>query len=505
MIQLPIRMPNFPPLRESVVRVVSAENLRAVASHTTDPTALLGLAFLARPGEPVGKEIAQRAAGSKPEYESIPALLTVMMERIDKDSVADLLERDPQNALGHYLQGALLYVANHESEGLVQFRVAADQDLQTYDALTGEALIKGLDALGLSGLDRLCALSWATARWTNFGSLGIQPVYQIMSELAKRVDPTARAELADILLKFAGQLFNSNFSNRFFAVRAAEAGFVLKAEQEAEHLAKRRGYAAAVYGLVSPLFSVPGIREWWNHSPQQLAHFLPGRIHQAFAAAEPSLVASTYGERNLEVPESERAALETAKANASQAAKKLLDAALVDPDEIFGSYLKGLPRIQQATDAKPVFEWTPVESLMTKKPDLFQAAAENEKAMAALWQAGENAPSRRNVGRMMEISWAIENYAQQHDQIYPTNLDLLFEAGYLKPPLETRSVRTGRPYVYVAAGEKRLDKANDRARFVLFYDDAQVSEGWYECAFASCVCNGLREAELREHLRARGK
>jgi len=418
MIQLPINMPNLPTFRESVDRAVSPENLRLLASTTTDPGVLLGLSFLARSGEPVRKELGELAVRAKAECAPIVALLAVMMERIDAESVGDLVQKDPQNGLGHYLQGALHHVSNRESEALAEFRnAAACSELRFYDSVTGDALFKALDALGLRGLDRLCALSWTTSQWVNFGGAGIQPVHLVISELARTMDAVTRAELAEILLTFAGQLFVTNFTNRFFALRAAEAAFVLKAEFAADQSpAKRQGYAAAAYGLVSPLFSWPGIKEWWHHTPQQLAHFLPGRIHNALAAAEPSLVAATYGERNLAVPESERAAMEAAKANATQAAKKLIEAALRDSDGIFAPYLKGLPRAERPAGTGAVFEWTPVEGLINKRPDLFQAAAENEKAMAALWQAGENAPSRRNGGRMLEIAWAIETYAQKHDQ-----------------------------------------------------------------------------------------
>ncbi len=484
MIQLPIKMPNLASFRESVDRSVCAENLRALASTTTEPIVLLGLSFLARSEDPVRKELADLAVRGKNEYAQVVAVLAVMMERIDAESVGELVQRDPDNALGHYLQGALLHVANRNNE----------------------ALEAAIDALGLQGLDRLCALSWAVSRWTNFSSAGFQPTYRAMSELAKAADTATRSELAEILLSLAGHLFATNFTNRFFALRAAEAAFILKAElPAAESPAKRQGYAAVVYGLVTPLFSWPGTKEWWNHGPLQLAQFLPGRIHSAFAAAEPSLINATYGESNLAVPESEREAMEAAKANASQAAKRLIEAALKDPDAIFGPYLKGLPQVERQAGCTPVFEWTPVESLLNKRPDLFQAATANEEAMAALWRAGENAPSRKNVGQMMNIGLALLQYAQKHNQVYPKSLDVLFESGYLKPPPEVKSLRTGRPYLYVAAGERIPAKANDQAQFVLLYDDEPGPYGCFECVFASCTGGAVREDDLKEQLRRRGK
>ena len=508
MIQLPIKMPNLPPYRESVDKAVSADSLRAAASTAREPAVLLGLSFLAKSGDPVRKEIAEMAVRARIEYAPIVAILSVMMERTDAESVGELAQRDPDNALGHYLQGALLHASSCESEALRAFRkAAACSELRCYDSTTGEALFKALDVLGLQGLDRLCALSWTTARWGDFSSAGIQPTYQALSEMARTADPTTRSELAEILLTLAGHLFATNFTNRWFAQRAVEAAFIIRAELTgAENPPKRNGYAAAVYGLTSPMLSWPGIKDWWNPGPLQLAQFLPNRIWRAFAAADPSLMnACILGETNVNPPESERAAFEAAKEGAAQAAKKLLKVALSNPDGIFGPYLKGLPRVDRQPRGDALFAWTPVEGFMQKRPDLFQAAAANEKAMAALWKAGENDPSRRNIGRMMEIAWAIQNYARAHDQAYPDNLNVLFESGCLKPPLEAKSLVTGRPYVYVAAGEKSPSKANDRAQFVLLYDDKPIAKVWYDCAFASCIGSRISALDLDEQLKRRGK
>jgi hypothetical protein len=45
---------------------------------------------------------------------------------------------------------------------------------------------------------------------------------------------------------------------------------------------------------------------------------------------------------------------------------------------------------------------------------------------------------------------------------------------------------------------------NDRAQFVLFYDDDPLPGGWFECAFASCSAGGIRESDLNERLTSRG-
>ena len=245
--RLPIKMPDLPPHRESVEKAVSAENLRVMASATSDPVVLLGLAFLARSGAPVRKEIGEMAVRARSDYAPIVAVLSVMMDRIDEESVGELVQRDPDNALGHYLNGALLHVANREGESLDVFRkAAACSEMRFYDSTTGEALFKALDVLGLQGLDRLCALSWVVSRWGDFSSVGIQPTYQILADVGRNAEPATRAEVAEILLTLAGHLFAANFTNRWFAQRAVEAAFTIKAKlagagghAEAERLCRR--------------------------------------------------------------------------------------------------------------------------------------------------------------------------------------------------------------------------------------------------------------------------
>jgi hypothetical protein len=92
----------------------------------------------------------------------------------------------------------------------------------------------------------------------------------------------------------------------------------------------------------------------------------------------------------------------------------------------------------------------------------------------------------------------------KHDQVCPAILELLFETGELKAPLEAKSIRTGRPYVYVAADEKVPAKMNERASFVLLYDDEPLAGGLFECAFA-CRSGAIRESDLKAQLRSRSK
>src|SRR5438552_4458039 len=432
MTPLPIKIPNLPSFRESVDMAVSADSLRAVASTTTDPFVLLGLSFLAKAGDPVRKDLSEMVVKAKPEYAPIAAVLTVIMDRIDAESVGALIQQDPDNALGHYLQGALLHVSNRESEALDAFRKAsACPELRLYDSSAGDALFKALDALGLQGLDRLCALSWSISRWTDFPSIGIQPTYWALSELARAADMATRSELAEILLALAGHLFASNFTNRWFAHRAVEAAFSLKAELAgAENTPKMNGYAAALHGLGSAMFCWPGIEDPNKPKPQQLAQFLPSRIHGAFAAIDPSSVTTCFfGGRNLNLPESDRAAFEALKENATQAATKLIDVAASDPDGILGAYLRGLPGSNQKNQNPPWASFgTPVGSLMQERPDLFQAAAANEEAMNAVWRASQNDPTVKNMGRMMELGWAVQCYANEQDMTYPDSIALLVES-----------------------------------------------------------------------------
>jgi hypothetical protein len=507
--QLPINMPNLPPYRESVDRVVSAENLKAVASATSDPEILLGLSYLARAGDPVRKEISEMALRARSQYAPVVAVLSLIMDRIDEESVGVLIQRDADNALGHYLQGALLHVSNRESEALSAFGQAAScSELRLYDSTTGEALFKALDALDLNGLDRLCALSWTASRWSDFSSVGIQPIHSALSELARTADTASRSALAETLIILAGHLFATNFTNRWFARQAVQHAFALKAElAAAENSPKMNGYAAAMQGLNNAMLPWTDVDDAMKPNPLQLAQYLPSRIHRAFAAADPVLLnAGVLGEVNLNPPESDRAAYEAAKEHFAQTAKKLIDVALCDPDGILGAYLKGLPGSSGEPQNPPWTSFsTPVGSLLEKRRDLFRALAANEEAMTAIWKLGQNDPAQKNISRMMEIAWAIQTYAHNHEMAYPDTIAVLFESGQLKPPLEAKSLLTGRPYVYVAAGEKSPDKSNDRAQFVLLYDDERDEDDCYPCVFAACFGSRIRRHDLNDQLKRRGK
>jgi hypothetical protein len=495
------KMYDLPTYSEAVDRAVAAENLKKVASNTNDPEILLGLAFLAKVGDPARLEIARLAVTTKPEYAPIVAVLAVTMDGIENNTVSELIKSDPQNALGYYLQGKLLYDSGSEKEALESFRKAAScPELRLYDAITGEALFKALDALNLKGRDRLCAASWMATRSSSFSALGLQFVPQGLMELARTADLATRKEISELLLVVAGHFFASNFNNRGFAQRAAESAFRLKAEIAAtEQSPKMDGYAAAVQALVS--VSWPGIKETYPHEdPLRLAQFVPSRIHRAFALfneKEPDLY-----ELKANLPESDKAAFENARQQAMTAANELIQTALPDGDSIIGAYLKGRP-VRKYSDGPWVSYWSPVEKLMSKKPEVFRAAIANEQAMHALANAGQSDPQRRNIRRMMDVGRALWSYASEHKRTFPENIQVLFEQKHLKDSDAAKSVLTGKPYIYIGSGKKVPEKSNDLGELMLLYDDT-ASNGNYQCVMADGSGQEMTPQRFKEQLKRQG-
>src|SRR2546430_15247013 len=103
MFELPKKMFALPTYRESVDQAVSAGNLKAVAANTTDPEVLLGLAYLARTGDSVRREISEMAVKARPQYSPMGALLGGVLDGMGEQSTGGLVPRDPDNALGDYL------------------------------------------------------------------------------------------------------------------------------------------------------------------------------------------------------------------------------------------------------------------------------------------------------------------------------------------------------------------------------------------------------------------
>ena len=499
MFDLPKKMFVRPTFRESVDGAVFGENLKAVASNTTDPEVLLGLAFLAQTGDTIRPEISKTASEARPDYAPIVAVVAITMEGIDEQSIGELIRRDPDNALGYYLRGTLLHQCDEEEEAQVAFRKAGHcSELRLYESTTGPALFKAMDRLNLKSHDRLCALSWMASRSCEFSSSGLQPICRALSELAQAAELARRQEISDLLLVLAGHLYATNFQNRWFAQRALESALLLKAKLASNNHPMMHGYAAAAISLFSAACKWPGFDE--ERKPEEVARFLPYYIHQALAVERNFW---PY-DMNPDLPHSEKAAFDNARETVLGAAKALIDAAVTDPDGIVGAYLKGLPAGRD-DDGPWALQRTFVGKAMEQRPDVFRAAAAFKEAMMALWKAGENDPERRNTARMMEIGSKILRYAQAHDNVYPDSIDTLFEKGCLKAPLEPRSLLTGRPYIYLAAGEKAPTKCSDASRFVLLYDDNAVHGRYYPCVTAVGGGSAIAVDELKDQLRKRGK
>ena len=105
----------------------------------------------------------------------------------------------------------------------------------------------------------------------------------------------------------------------------------------------------------------------------------------------------------------------------------------------------------------------------------------------------------------MEIGCALHSYASVHDDTFPDNLDVLFQEGHLKAPLEPRSLLTGNPYIYVAAGQKRPRKSLDASEMVLLYDDQAEEGGYAPCVLACGVGSSARLETIQAQIRKRGE
>ncbi|MCI0535829.1 MAG: hypothetical protein L0Z50_11450 [Verrucomicrobiales bacterium] len=218
------RMFPLHPFREAVEKAISTEQLKAFATKA-DPEILLGLAMLAQAENPVRKELSHLAGRAKAEYAPVIALLPLMLDGVDENSVGELITRDPDNALGYYLQGNLLYQAGQQREALDAFRKAARcPEMRLYNAITSDALFKSVDELNFQGEDRLCALSWMAARLQNFSSAALQWLQMSLSEMATASDLATRKEISDLLLVLAGHLFATSFGNHWFGERASGIG-----------------------------------------------------------------------------------------------------------------------------------------------------------------------------------------------------------------------------------------------------------------------------------------
>ena len=176
----------FPPLNEAVEKAMATANLRAVAARTTDPEVWLGLSFLAQPGDPVRPELSEMAVKANPELGPVAIVLANAMDGVDEQSIAELIRRDPDNALGYYLLGNQLSKPGTEKESLEAFRKGvACPELRLYGGAVSNVLFKALGTLNLKGRDRLCASSWMASRWSNFKILSLQSQGNVLQRLQR--------------------------------------------------------------------------------------------------------------------------------------------------------------------------------------------------------------------------------------------------------------------------------------------------------------------------------
>src|SRR5262245_43012243 len=111
-----------PTFSGAVDKAVSAENLWAVMSVITNPQVLLGLGCLARPGSAVRGEMFDRTIEKGREYGPIGAVFALTMDGVSDSVVNEVIERDPDNALGYYVQANVLYERDEEEAALESFR-----------------------------------------------------------------------------------------------------------------------------------------------------------------------------------------------------------------------------------------------------------------------------------------------------------------------------------------------------------------------------------------------
>jgi len=447
-----------------------------------------------------------------PEFRPVSAVLALIMDGADENGVNQVIQRDPDNALGYYVQANLLYGCDRDDEALEAFRKGAHcSELRLYESSTGPAIFKALDALNVEGRERLCALSWMACRASNFSSSVMQFLSLPLTEWGQRTAAASRQEIAELLLVLAGHLFATNFYNRWAARQALDhAVFGLNASVPAmERFSVLVGAGAVTQGLIAAMLRWPPVNVAEQPGPLnkdlRLAQFLPDQIRRAFAATDPTQMAA-LGEMNFHVSASRKAVLERAREQFIQGGRTLIDSVLTDTDGIMGPYLKGILLSRRSADGRQVVPFeTDVEKLFARRPDVFAAAAANQQALNAIWDAEAGDPARRNITRMMEINQAMHSYAATHDNTYPNNIDVLFETGYLQATVKAKSLLTGKPYVFPAAGEKVPAKSKDKWRFIVLYDDNPDQWGCYQCVFASWVGGGMRVEEVKEQLAKRGR
>jgi hypothetical protein len=244
------------------------------------------------------------------------------------------------------------------------------------------------------------------------------------------------------------------------------------------------GYAAVTQALVSTMITTPAQQE-----AREAIQFLPSRVYGAFFLKNPRA-----GTPAIKGPESDAEL---------KAAEPLLNATAADPDKTVGAYLKGLVPSKRLEKTPWVFRWSYVDDLMSDSPQLFAVATEYEKAMQAAQQARHNDQPSKNMSQMMDVGLEAISYAYKHENTFPDSLQALVDKKALDAKT-SKSMLSGRPYVFVAAGAKLPDKGKDRGGFIVLYDDQPVGEN-YQCVLADGHGEHIPVEKVKEQLKARGK
>jgi beta-lactamase regulating signal transducer with metallopeptidase domain len=490
----------------AVDKAVSPENLRAVASRTSDPEVLLGLVYLAPTGSPARPKISELAVKARPEFAPMVTILSIAMDGASEHSVGELIRSDPDNALGYYLEANRLYLAGKEKESLAMFQKAATcPELRLYGTVTANALFKALDALNLQGRDRLAASSWTAARMSNFYISDLQPLQFDLSEMSLKADLTTRRDISDLLVILGGHLSATNFENRQAAKWLLQVAFRLKARiAAAEKSPDKNGYFAVSQAILDNQLS-------WVYDEEadlslQAARFLPSRVWGALAMAnEPPQEATSPMGTKLKLSDRDMAAYKKAQEDVIKAGDALIEVSLTDPDGIIGAYLKDLPPPEKTGPDSGLANYSYVEKLTEKRQDVFKAATANEQAMRARDQAIRNDRNEQNVLQLMRVDEAVWAYTCDHNQTPPRSLEALYkDRKYLKDSSETKSLLTGKPYIYAAKGEKYPERQVDRESFIVVYDADEV-DGSYQCAMGSGGGANLPANIFEECLRKQSK
>ena len=401
---------DLPTYSSAVDQAVSADHLRSVLLTNNDPDVLLGLAFLARAGDPVRQEISTKVIAARAEYAPIATLLALAMDGINSELVAELVRRDPDNALGHYLNGKLLHDARRTNDAFIAFKTgAACPELRLYRSILSDALLKALAALRIEGRDCLAALSWMEVRWSNFSKIRLQSLDGAASELVLPGTADNRAEVSELLVDMAGH-FSSIDIDPMFSTRALLQVFRLKAELASQqHSPRMHAYAAVAQALASAMIGgvqviedTAGMDRSKRVDAWHAARFLPGRIWSAIGITA-DVDAYRRSQQLDQVPR--KYVNQTIKA-----ARHLVDLALADPEGIIIPYLRGHANDSNEPRGPWVSSVSPVEELVIKKPDMFRAAVAFEEARGALSQATmrDNWPGYR---RRLALHWTLATLA----------------------------------------------------------------------------------------------